>query len=104
MSMRSFELIIDNYRPVSSFTFISKISKKGRYCDNHELIPDYQSAYRKFYSRETALLKVVNELFMAVKSQNVTALVAIDLSAAACDTGQGIIWRAGTSPYIPSLH
>jgi hypothetical protein len=84
----SLECIIDNYRPVSNLPFISKISEKAAlnqfvpHCENHKLIPDYQSAYRKFYSTETALLKSVNDFLWSMESQKVTALIAIDLSAA----------------------
>ena len=32
------------------------------YCDTHKLIPDYQSAYRKYFSCETSIIKVVNDI------------------------------------------
>lgn len=82
------KLIIDNYRPVSNLPFISKISEKAAlnqfipYCNLNKLIPDYQSAYRQFYSTETALLRIVNDFLCSMESQMVTAFIAIDLSAA----------------------
>ena len=52
------------------------------HCNRHELIPDYQSAYRQHYSCETALIHLMNDLLWAMERQEVTALMAIDLSAA----------------------
>src|SRR4029077_19947311 len=42
----------------------------------------YQSAYRKFHSCETALLRITNDILLACNKQKVTALVLLDLSAA----------------------
>ena len=58
-------LIHHNYRPVSNLPFLSKVVEKvvlhqfRTHCDNHRLIPDYQSAYHANYSCETALLKIM---------------------------------------------
>ena len=56
------------------------------------VIPDYQSAYRQFYSCETALLKVFDDLLWSMEHQRITALVAVDLSAA-FDTVDHTIWN-----------
>ena len=45
-------------------------------------MPDYHSAYRANFSCETALLKLTNDLLWVMEHQEVTPLVAIDLSAA----------------------
>ena len=45
-------------------------------------MPDYQSAYRSNYSCETALIKLVNDILCSMENTSVTALMAIDLSAA----------------------
>ena len=42
----------------------------------------FQSAYRKFHSTETALLRIYNDILLAANYQKVTALVLLDLSAA----------------------
>ena len=52
------------------------------YCEKHKLLPAYQSAYRKFHSCETALLKLTNDLLWNMENNKVTFLCAIDLSAA----------------------
>ena len=48
----------------------------------HHLYPGNQSAYREFYSTETALLRVKNDILMNMNKQHVTLLVLLDLSAA----------------------
>ena len=52
------------------------------YCEEHKLLPAYQSAYRKFHSGETTLLKLTNHLLWNMENNKVTSLCAIDLSAA----------------------
>ena len=82
------DLIPSNYRPVSNLTFLSKVLEKAAlqqfrdHCDEHGLMPDYQSAYRPGYSCETALVKLMNDLLWSMENQEVTAIMAIDLSAA----------------------
>ena len=43
---------------------------------------DHQSAYKKGYSCETLLLKVVNDILLALEHQELNALLLLDLSAA----------------------
>ena len=77
-----------NYRPVNNLSFISKIVEKAvvdqllRHCDDNALLPDYQSAYRRFSSTESALLKVQSDILLNMDKQEVTLLVLLDLSAA----------------------
>ena len=53
------------------------------HCNTYHLqIPDYQSAYREHYSCETAMLQVSDDILWAMEKQSITALVAMDLSAA----------------------
>ena len=78
------DLITKNYRPVSNLSFMSKLDKMcmltqfNRHCEDNQLMPDYQSAYRSNYSCETSLSKLVNDF----ENQTVVALVALDLGAA----------------------
>ena len=83
------QLILSNYRPVSNLTFVSKIVEccmllqLSQHCNDYDLQPDYQSAYREHYSFETVVLKVSsNDILWAMEKQAVTSLVALDLSAA----------------------
>ena len=52
------------------------------HCDNNNLLPDYQSAYRQNYSTETSIIKLCNNVLWAMENQQLTAFIAIDLSAA----------------------
>ena len=54
----------------------------SEHLNKYNLLPNYQSAYRKNYSCETALIKLFDDLSWAMEKQQVTAIVAIDLSAA----------------------
>ena len=62
------QLIKSNYRPVSNLAFISKIVehamllKLSQHCQDFNLQPDYQSAYRPNYSCETAVLRISNDI------------------------------------------
>ena len=81
-------LINANYRPVSNLPFISKIVKRcmllqlSHHCEEYNLQPDYQSAYRANYSCEMALLGISNDILWTQERQSIVSLVAIDLSAA----------------------
>ena len=67
------ELIPSNYRPVSNLSFLSKLLEKcalqqfNNHCITNKLLPDYQSAYRKNYSTETSLIKLVNDILWAME-------------------------------------
>jgi hypothetical protein len=82
------ELIFANYRPVSNLTFLSKLIEKAalyqlsKHVSANNLLPTNQSAYRQSHSCETALLRLVNDILEGMEHQEVTALMALDLSAA----------------------
>ena len=86
-----------NYRPVSNLQFISKVAEKvvlnqlTKHCEDHDLMPDYQSAYRKNHSCETALTALVNSILWAFERGECTHLVALDLSAAFDTVHRGIL-------------
>lgn len=72
---------LKNYRPVSNLTFISKLVERvvaDRLHVHLSLtgsLPSHQSAYRRFHSTETALLKVVNDLAVAGDEGKVSLLI-----------------------------
>ena len=77
-----------NYRPVSNLQFISKVIKKCTlnqltdHCNKYNWLPEYQSVYRKYYSCETSLLKLVNDALWAIENKLITAVTVMDLSVA----------------------
>ena len=77
-----------NYRPVSNLSFISKVLEKvvAHRIQSHLASTNtsnpFQSAYRKSHSTETALLRIQNDILMAMDKGKVTALTLLDLSAA----------------------
>src|ERR1051325_11027369 len=79
---------LSSYRPISNLNFISKILERiihSRLSDHLQSFPSFcpfQSAYRKFHSTETALLRIYNDLLLSINQQKVSALILLDLSAA----------------------
>ena len=77
-----------NLRPVSNLQFVSKITERAVFDQlyahvmNNGLFPEFQSAYRKSHSTETALVKIVNDILLGMNRQHVSLLVLLDLSAA----------------------
>ena len=51
------------------------------FLDSNNLTPTTQSAYRQFYSTETAVTKMYNDLLLAADSGHVSALCLLDLTA-----------------------
>ena len=77
-----------NFRPVSNLKFISKAIEKvvaaqlTEHLNKNNLHEPFQSAYKKYHSVETALLRVQNDVLKAIDSQRSVILVLLDLSAA----------------------
>ena len=79
---------LNKYRPVSNLCFIAKILQKlvlsqvSSYLNSHNLYNTCQSAYRPGHSIETALLNVVNDLFLSLCKGNISVLALLDFSSA----------------------
>ena len=77
-----------NFRPVSNLPFISKILEKvvhtrlHDYLNTNNLQEVYQSVYRKGHSTETALIRVHNDILMALSARKACLLLLLDLSSA----------------------
>ena len=70
--------VLSNYRPVSN---LPQLSKTLEWVVANQLIDMYQYAYRKRHSTETALLRVTNDIKLAMDSKKGTILVMIDLNS-----------------------
>ncbi len=79
---------MNNYRPVSNVSFMSKLIERvvanqlNEYLSANNLLPRFQSAYRKGHSTETALLRVWSDMLMAADDRKITLLSLLDMSAA----------------------
>ena len=82
------ELTLNNFRPVSNLSLISKLREKVvvsqilGHCRERAPLSPHQSAYRQHHSTETALFKVHIDSLWNMDKQKVTLLVLLDLSAA----------------------
>ena len=79
---------LSSYRPISNLHFISKVLERIIHTrllchlSQFPAFPAHQSAYRKFHSVETALLKIQNDLLLSIDKKRISALVLLDMSAA----------------------
>ena len=79
---------VKNYQPISNLSFMSKVFQRLvcqqllHFLEKHNLLPKCQSAYRRYHSMETAVLKIVCDALSAAKKGEVTFLGMLDMSAA----------------------
>ena len=79
---------IRNYRPISNLPFMSKVVEKlvyqqlSVYLAEHDLFPKLQSGFRRHHSTETAILRVLSDIYSAIDNDQVALLALLDVSAA----------------------
>ena len=77
--------LFSSYRPITNIPFLSKTLERVvatqtiNYLIGNHLMAKLQSAYRRFHSTETALLRVLNDILSAKQE---VVLVMLDMSAA----------------------
>ena len=77
-----------NYRPISNLPTVSKVLERlvlarlRPHLLSSANFSQFQSAYSKGHSTETALLEVLDGVFTAADDKQVTVLIGLDLSAA----------------------
>lgn len=78
----------NNLRSISILPVFSKILEKIMerqildYLNNNNLIPEYQSGFRKGYSCVTALSQVTDDIFEALDKDQATVLILLDFTKA----------------------
>ena len=89
---------LNNYRPVSKLSFVSKIADKvvavrfPNHLSDNGLYEQMQSAYRPHHSTETALVNVCNnDLLCSLDERKAVILVLLDMSAAFDTIDHGIM-------------
>ena len=56
-------------------------SRTIQHCDDHDLLPENQFAYRKYFGCETSLLRITNDILWNMENKLITAVTLLDLSA-----------------------
>ena len=88
---------LNNFRPISNLNSISKLLEKVVasliQSSSNTLSSSFQSAYQIFHSTETTLLKIHNDLILAMDRGEVTSLILLDLSAAFDTVDHSILTR-----------
>ena len=73
---------------MSNLPFLSKLVERAtlaqfdQHCREHQLLPDFQLAYRKGYSTKTSLIKMTNDILWSMERKEATAVIVLDMSAA----------------------
>ena len=88
-----------SYRPISSLSVISKTLERlvarqlvtYRYLDANCLLSSTQSGFRRGYSTETTIIRVLSDLLDAVDRNDTAMLVSPDLSVAFDTADHGIL-------------
>jgi len=96
---------VRSYRPISNLSVVFKLLERlvARqlldYLNKSGLLPWLQSAYRVGHSTETAVLKVLSDILLAIDSGDLSALVLLDLSAAYDTVDHDILIRRLKTSY-----
>ena len=79
---------LKNYRPISNICFFSKVIERcvleqlTDHLESNDCLGEFQSAYRKHHSCETAITKVSDDILCSLDDNQCSFLLFLDLSAA----------------------
>ena len=79
---------LKNYRPISNLSFIGKLVERiilrrlNEHLENNNLNMAQQSGYKKYFSTETLLVNIMDDILVATDENKATVVMLLDLSAA----------------------
>ncbi len=88
---------VGSYRPISNLSVLSKLCERvvarqvRNYLQHFSLLPSLQSDFHPGQSTETAILRVMSDLFASVDRGDFAALILLDLSTAFNTVDRGIL-------------
>ena len=97
-----------NYRPISNLSFMSKVVERivvrqlSEYFTANSLLPKFQSGFRRHHSTESALLRVLSDIFSATDKGEVSLLALLDVSAAFDTVDHSILLNRLSISYVIS--
>ena len=74
-----------SFRPISNLSFLSKVLEKivakqlVLYLTETDLLPKFQSGYRRYHSTETLLVRLLSDIHSAIASGEVAVLALLDV-------------------------
>ena len=80
--------VLSNFRPISNLKVISNVIEKvvavrlQAYLDSYQPTEPLQSTYKSFHSCETALVRVQNDILLAIDNRHCVMFLLLDLTAA----------------------
>ena len=80
--------MLKNFRPLSNLSFMSKSLERSAFkqlvghLESNKLFSNFQSAYRKYHSCETAITKITNDILHSLDNKQCSFLLFLDLSSA----------------------
>src|SRR6218665_2685749 len=86
--VRDYYLQLQNHRPISNLSFLSKALERLvslqllPYIEQSGLLPPSQPGFRAHHSTETVLLSLLSDIYSALDRSQLTLLALYDVSAA----------------------
>ena len=75
------------------------LSQLTRYLTANGLFPKFQSGFRRYHSTETAVLRVLSDIYSAIDQDQVSLLALLDVSAAFDTVDHGILLERLSTSY-----